>query len=360
MCVFCLLVFLSFLVLRVDASVYRVRRVVQQVGGCAVGHVDSDVGDSITLSGSVLVVTSVSSVADASLVVTNASWVGADASLVVADTTNMVTDATNVVTDGTNVVTDTTNVVAGTTKAVPDAAAIVLTDYSTNLATTHSPTHPTSNTHHSHPPSYHQFCHAIDAYAFTHAGGHPSTPSKHLYLDYLEAVHTASMSLAEQAMFLANIVWESGGLATLEEHTCVGIHHPTHHCPYGQYHGRGYMQISWRENYHEASHALFHDDRLVHQPDLLLEPAHAWKSAMWFWTTRVRPLLVLHDAVERGALGFAVNAINGAIECSPRRHPKRHGHKRSHAAHERLVIYKHILQLWHLSRHATLEGCDET
>jgi putative chitinase len=54
-----------------------------------------------------------------------------------------------------------------------------------------------------------------------------------------------------------------------------------------KYKGRGIIQITGRENYHICSHALFSDDGLVIQPDLLeTNQDYSVKAACWFWTSK--------------------------------------------------------------------------
>ena len=51
-----------------------------------------------------------------------------------------------------------------------------------------------------------------------------------------------------------------------------------------KYRGRGILQVTGKNNYTRCSSFLFQDDRLVEDPDLLLQPDYAIMSACWFWT----------------------------------------------------------------------------
>lgn len=48
-----------------------------------------------------------------------------------------------------------------------------------------------------------------------------------------------------------------------------------------RYRGRGFIQITGKENYHRLSNDT--DIDFLHNPDLLLEEANAIISALWFW-----------------------------------------------------------------------------
>jgi putative chitinase len=50
--------------------------------------------------------------------------------------------------------------------------------------------------------------------------------------------------------------------------------------------GRGYLMITGRKNYFIVSKALFGDDTLIKNPELLATPQYAMQSALWFWQDR--------------------------------------------------------------------------
>jgi putative chitinase len=50
-----------------------------------------------------------------------------------------------------------------------------------------------------------------------------------------------------------------------------------------KFRGRGILQLTGRNNYTACSEAMFGDDRLLDDPDMLLKEEHALGSAIWFW-----------------------------------------------------------------------------
>lgn len=54
-----------------------------------------------------------------------------------------------------------------------------------------------------------------------------------------------------------------------------------------KYYGRGFIQLTGRDNYRMASEALGLD--LINRPDLASKPDIAAKIAVWYWNTRVKP-----------------------------------------------------------------------
>lgn len=69
--------------------------------------------------------------------------------------------------------------------------------------------------------------------------------------------------------------------------------------------GRGLIQITGRTNYLACSLALFGDDRLVRNPELLEQPQYAAQSAAWFWS--INALNALADAGDIRNIGSVIN-----------------------------------------------------
>lgn len=117
------------------------------------------------------------------------------------------------------------------------------------------------------------------------------------------------------AAFLAQIGHESGGLVYSKE-----LGGPAYLSKYEgradlgntepgdgvRFAGRGLIQITGRANYTKASQALFGDDRLLKNPDLLEQPEWAAKSAAWYWSTRN-----LNALADQDRFTDITRAING-------------------------------------------------
>lgn len=54
-----------------------------------------------------------------------------------------------------------------------------------------------------------------------------------------------------------------------------------------KYHGRGYIQLTGRDNYRMAGEALGID--LLNNPELAAKPEIASQIAIWYWNSRVKP-----------------------------------------------------------------------
>ena len=74
--------------------------------------------------------------------------------------------------------------------------------------------------------------------------------------------------------------------------------------------GRGFIQLTGRQNYTQASYDLFGDDRLVRKPDLAADPSIAAQIAVWYWNGRVKPYV--RDFNDTAAVTKKINGgLNG-------------------------------------------------
>ena len=204
-------------------------------------------------------------------------------------------------------------------------------------------------------PTFDQFEKAVKAYEAS-GNGATESPKKEQYDAYVTAMKEKKLSLAEQAQFCANIFWETAGLKHKEE---LDENCRAEKCPYKKFYGRGYIQLSWEDNYRAASEAILGDGQiLVDHPERVLDEDLAWKTAVWYWMEKVHPKLEAAKAVDQNQLGHSVMAINGALECGPNENGKADEHGK---AGKRLKIYKAIIKEWGLpsTPEPTLAGCVE-
>lgn len=75
-----------------------------------------------------------------------------------------------------------------------------------------------------------------------------------------------------------------------------------------KYRGRGLIQITGRRNYLACSQALFGDDRLLQQPELLEQPQWACTSAAWFWQSNG-----LNELADKDQFTTITRRINGGL-----------------------------------------------
>ena len=149
-------------------------------------------------------------------------------------------------------------------------------------------------------------------------------------------------------MFLAEILWESGGLRYKRELACIKTGCPGRYDNSvgdkgKNYYGRGYIQLTHSYNYKAASLALYNDLRLIHNPDLVAtDEDAAWGVSFWYWAKFVHS----QPGIQRGEFGWATRAINGG-ECT---------HNMA-AAHKRFAIYKKVLVAFHIHEQAKEHGC---
>jgi len=121
-----------------------------------------------------------------------------------------------------------------------------------------------------------------------------------------KAAKQAGMKGPELAQFLAQVKHESWNFDRLKEKPQPGVqgyfakkYDPkfsprtakilgNKHVGDGErYHGRGFIQLTGRDNYRMAGQALGLD--LLNHPELAEKPDIAAKIAIWYWNTRVKP-----------------------------------------------------------------------
>ncbi|GAV00429.1 hypothetical protein RvY_11277 [Ramazzottius varieornatus] len=119
----------------------------------------------------------------------------------------------------------------------------------------------------------------------------------------LTAISQAGISSrGELAMFLANIYHESAMLLYVSE---ISPQPDDFYTGGAKYKGRGYIQLTHDYNYRDASEALYGDDTLVKNPEMVEKDLGvAWAVTAWFWKARVKPGLNLND------FNSTVRAIN--------------------------------------------------
>lgn len=112
--------------------------------------------------------------------------------------------------------------------------------------------------------------------------------------------------------------------------------------PDKNYHGRGYIQLTWGANYKLASEGLGLGDRLLKNPDLIANDTKlSMLVSVWYWEVRVRPLL----KDKEDWFGLTTKGINPA-EC---RIPA--------IARLRYGIYLRVAEALEISSKAKENGC---
>lgn len=152
----------------------------------------------------------------------------------------------------------------------------------------------------------------------------------------------------ELAMFLANVVLSSKGFTQIRELNPTNYSYPhSLNVPGKEYYGRGYINLAWAYNYLAASLALYGDDRLLQNPDLVeTDDQVAWDVSFWYWAANVHNKLGVAD----GLFGVTTNAINGLNECGPNRIDP-------DSANMRFAIYQKFFAAFGLSGQPDSRGC---
>ncbi|TXG72772.1 hypothetical protein EZV62_001351 [Acer yangbiense] len=125
---------------------------------------------------------------------------------------------------------------------------------------------------------------------------------------------SADDSKREIAAFFAHVTHETGYLCFVEENDksnnyCGDQGNPPYPCAPGKfYYGRGPIQISWNYNYGAAGESIGFDG--LNSPEKVAnDPAISFKTALWFWMTKV------HSVVNKG-FGATIQEVNGGLECN--------------------------------------------
>lgn len=82
-----------------------------------------------------------------------------------------------------------------------------------------------------------------------------------------------------------------------------------------KYRGRGYFQLTGKNNYRAYSQDTYGDARMVDTPDLLSRPVDAMKSAIWYWKNN--NLNTWADKDDVLAVSRAVNLGNANSSATP-------------------------------------------
>lgn len=125
-------------------------------------------------------------------------------------------------------------------------------------------------------------------------------PLRDSLVDYAK---TQGIRGQELAHFVSQMAHETGNWQHMEEQPPQGARNPQRYFARKyegrkilgnvkkgdgyQFRGRGYVQLTGRDNYTRAGRALGID--LVNNPDLAAQPKEAAQIAVWFWKNRVAP-----------------------------------------------------------------------
>lgn len=124
------------------------------------------------------------------------------------------------------------------------------------------------------------------------------------------------ISQQQIAAFMAQICHESDGFRTTKEYASGRAYEfrkdlgNTTKGDGVKYKGRGLIQITGKSNYAKASQAIFNNDTLITEPNLLELPRYASLVSGWYW--KWRNLNRFCDGTEEG-FEKLTKAINGGL-----------------------------------------------
>ena len=160
-------------------------------------------------------------------------------------------------------------------------------------------------------------------------------------------------SKTELAMFLTQMFYSSGNLMFKNDMNAPpGINYgsaPGRNDPVSpnqDYHGRGYVMLTWAGNYSQVSQDIFKDTSLWSDPGKAAsDDLTAWKVSLSYWKLAVKPAL----AANANAFGATTNALHGSLYCGPGALPNR--------AQTAFKIYKSVLAVFDSTAVADNSGC---
>lgn len=182
-----------------------------------------------------------------------------------------------------------------------------------------------------------------------------TAPENKQYVAFMSGIikYGSIATRREAAMFLAQILHESGGLRYKAEVRCVqnpkacikDYQDRVRDKPGKLYYGRGYIQLTWAVNYQAASMDIYKDDRLLKDPDSVSSNEDiSWAVSFWYWKANVH----IDSRVLRGEFGRSTALINGAIECSSTSNV---------AAQHRFFLYTNVMKAFGIKDKPNPNGC---